>query len=84
MTVAAETGVPGFLLFVWLAGAGFLLVFRRASLVGDGVPALAFGLTLLAIAVHSLGYDALFEDPMGWGALGLAACLAATVEGRRA
>jgi hypothetical protein len=84
VTVAAETGVPGFLLFVWLAGAGFLLVFRRASLVGDGVPALAFGLTLLAIAVHSLGYDALFEDPMGWGALGLAACLAATVEGRRA
>jgi hypothetical protein len=79
VTVAAETGVPGFLLFAWLAIAGFLLAFRRASLVGAGVPALAFGLTLLAIAVHSLGYNALFEDPMGWGALGLAACLAGAV-----
>ena len=39
--------------------------------------ALAFGLTLLAIFVHSLGYNALFEDPMTWGALGLAACVAA-------
>jgi O-Antigen ligase len=82
VTVAAETGVPGFLLFAWLAIAGFLLAFRRASLVGAGVPALAFGLTLLAIAVHSLGYNALFEDPMGWGALGLAACLAGAA-GRR-
>jgi hypothetical protein len=77
VTVAAETGLPGFLLFCWLAIAGFVFVFRRASLVGAGVPALAFGLTLLAIAVHSLGYDSLFEDPMGWGSLGLAACLAA-------
>jgi hypothetical protein len=32
---------------------------------------------LLAIAVHSLGYNALFEDPMTWGALGLAASVAA-------
>jgi hypothetical protein len=84
VTVAAETGIPGFLLFAWLAVAGFLLAFRRASLVGAGVPALAFGLTLLAIAVHSLGYNALFEDPMGWGALGLAACLAGAVQRRQA
>jgi hypothetical protein len=84
VTVAAETGVPGLLLFAWLAIAGFILVFRRASLVGAGVPALAFGLTLLAIAVHSLGYNALFEDPMGWGALGLAACLAGAMERREA
>ncbi len=84
VTVAAETGIPGFLLFAWLAIAGFMLAFRRASLVGAGVPALAFGLTLLAIAVHSLGYNALFEDPMGWGALGLAACLAGAVQRRQA
>jgi hypothetical protein len=84
VTVAAETGIPGALLFAWLSVAAFLLAFRRASLVGAGVPALAFGLTLLAIAVHSLGYNSLFEDPMGWGALGLAACLAAAVERRQA
>jgi hypothetical protein len=83
VTVAAETGVPGFLLFCWLAIAGFVFVFGRASLVGAGVPALAFGLTLLAIAVHSLGYNSLFEDPMGWGSLGLAACLAAATRRRQ-
>jgi hypothetical protein len=27
---------------------------------------------LLAIGVHSLGYNALFEDPLAWAALGLA------------
>ena len=32
VTVAAETGVPGFLLFAWLRGRRFVLVFRRASL----------------------------------------------------
>jgi hypothetical protein len=78
VTVAAETGVPGFLLFVWLSIAALVLVFRRAATTGSGVPSLAFGLTLLAIAVHSLGYNSLFEDPMSWGALGLAACVSAT------
>ncbi len=77
VTVAAETGVPGFLLFCWLGIAALLLPFRRASLAGTGVASLAFGLTLLAISVHSLGYNALFEDPMTWGALGLAASVAA-------
>jgi len=83
VTVAAETGVPGFLLFVWLGIAALLLVFRRAALSGAGVAALAFGLTLLAIFVHSLGYNALFEDPMTWGSLGLAACVAAVRQERR-
>lgn len=77
VTVAAETGVPGFLLFCWLGVAALLLAFRRASLARTGVAELAFGLTLLAIFVHSLGYNALFEDPMTWGALGLAACVVA-------
>lgn len=77
VTVAAETGVPGFLLFVWLGVAALLVAFRRAAAAGAGVASLAFGLTLLAIFVHSLGYNALFEDPMTWGALGLAACVAA-------
>ena len=58
------------------AVAGLALAFRRAAATASGVVPLGVGLTLLAIAVHSLGYDALFEDPMGWGALGLAACVA--------
>ena len=44
--------------------------------------AVVAGLTLGAIAVHSLFYNALFEDPMAWALLGLVA-LAATRPGRR-
>jgi hypothetical protein len=33
----------------------------------------AVGLTLFAITVHSLFYNALFEDPMTWSMLGLVA-----------
>jgi hypothetical protein len=35
------------------------------------------GLTLGAIAVHSLFYNALFEDPTTWALFGLAALAAA-------
>ena len=77
VTVAAETGVIGLGLFAWLAVAVLFLAFRRAAATRAGMAPLAFGLTLVAIGVHSLGYNALFEDPMTWGALGLAACAAA-------
>jgi O-antigen ligase len=76
VTAAAETGLVGFALFVWLSIAALVLAFRRASATPPGMAAFALGLTLVAIAVHSLGYNALFEDPMAWEALGLAACLA--------
>jgi hypothetical protein len=39
---------------------------------------LALGLALVAIVVHSLFYDALFEDPLFWGALALSAVAART------
>ena len=32
---------------------------------------LAFGIVFVAIVVHSLFYNALFEDPMFWGLLAL-------------
>jgi hypothetical protein len=49
--------------------------YRSASAAGRAV--LAAGLTLGAIAVHSLFYNALFEDPMTWSLLGLIALAAA-------
>jgi putative inorganic carbon (HCO3(-)) transporter len=73
ITVAAETGLPGLALLVWLFVAGILLAFRRAASDFAGRAALVFGLVLVAIGVHSLFYNAFFEDPMVWGALGLAA-----------
>jgi hypothetical protein len=41
---------------------------------------LAFGLGLLAIVVHSLFYNALFEDPLFWGLLALGAVAARAAE----
>jgi putative inorganic carbon (HCO3(-)) transporter len=76
VTVAAETGVIGLALFAWLLAAGLLLAFRRRALDLPGLTALACGLVLAAIAVHSLFYSAFFEDPTVWGVLGLAAVAA--------
>ena len=68
VTVAAETGLPGLALFVWmlwaLAGAAFRSG-RSVSLVA--------GLTLAAIFCHSLFYNDFFEDPTTWLLIGLVA-----------
>jgi putative inorganic carbon (hco3(-)) transporter len=66
VTVAAETGLPGIVLYVWLLVALFRQAFRRASTVS-----LVAGLGLAAIFVHSLFYNAFFEDPTTWGLIGL-------------
>jgi O-antigen ligase len=73
ITVAAETGIPGLILLAWLFVAGLLLAFRRAAADLAGETAVVCGLVLTAIGVHSLFYNAFFEDPMVWGALSLAA-----------
>ena len=73
ITVAAETGIVGVALFLWLLVAGFLFTFRRAGHDLAGMAALVFGLVLVSIGVHSLFYNAFFEDPTVWAALGLAA-----------
>jgi O-antigen ligase len=79
VTVAAELGFPGLALLVWLLAAGLLTAFRAIPIGGfEGRAALVFGLALGAIAVHSLFYDAFFEDPMTWGLLALAALVSTT------
>ena len=80
MTVAAETGLPGLLLLGWLGVAALGAALLGAHRSDAGRAALAVGLTLGAIAVHSLFYNALFEDPMTWALLGL---VALTVARRR-
>jgi putative inorganic carbon (HCO3(-)) transporter len=71
ITVAAETGVPGLLLLAWLVVAALAVAFRRLGRGFDGTARLAFGLALVAILVHCLFYNALFEDPTFWGLLAL-------------
>jgi O-antigen ligase len=76
VTVGAENGIPGLALLAWLAVAALGTAFRAGGRSTLGRAALAAGLTLGAIAVHSLFYNALFEDPTFWALLGLIALAA--------
>ena len=69
VTVLAEEGLPGVLLFGWLLVAGVLAAWRRRPDSFAGRVSLFAGLGFGAIAVHSLFYNAFFEDPMMWGLL---------------
>jgi putative inorganic carbon (HCO3(-)) transporter len=71
VTVAAEEGAPGILFFFWLLGALLLAAYRRINHAMYGRVALAAGLALVAIFVHSLAYNDFFEDPTTWGLIGL-------------
>jgi len=73
VTVAAETGLVGLALFAWLLVTAFVLAFRRL-LPGTfaGRVSLILGVVLAAIGVHSLFYNAFFEDPTVWAVFGLA------------
>ena len=77
VTVAAETGLPGLALLLWLGVVALGATLLGAHRSDAGRTALVAGLTLGAIAVHSLFYNALFEDPMTWALFGLAALAAA-------
>jgi O-antigen ligase len=71
ITVAAETGIPGLVLFLWLVFVALRMAFRRLGAGLEGSVRLAFGLALTAILVHCVFYNALFEDPTFWGLLAL-------------
>ena len=71
VTVAAEEGVVGLGLLAWLGVATFLATLRGLGRGFTSRVALATGVVLVAIAVHSLFYAAFFEDPMTWALLGL-------------
>ena len=73
VTVLAETGLPGLALLVWLMGAALFVTIRRATGSFRGRACLVFAAGLAAIGLHALFYNALFEDPMFWGLLGLTA-----------
>jgi O-antigen ligase len=79
VTVAAETGIPGLALFGWILVTAFLLAFRALAPTFAGRVALALGAVLAAIATHSLFYNAFFEDPVAWAALGLVPLAAAAL-----
>ena len=71
VTVAAEGGIVGLALVVWLVAAALLATLRGLGHGFTSRVALATGVVLFAIAVHSLFYADFFEDPMTWALLGL-------------
>jgi O-antigen ligase len=81
VTVAAEQGGIGLVIYLWLVAALLLAAYRRIEHPVFGRLALAAGLGLVAIFVHSLAYNDFFEDPTTWGLIGLIA-LAAPVRVR--
>jgi hypothetical protein len=85
VTVAAETGIIGLLIFGWLVAAGLFVAFRGSLRVPDaaGGARIVAGLAFAAIFVHSLFYNAFFEDPLTWGLLAVAA-VAASASTQRA
>ncbi len=76
VTVAAEEGGLGLVLYLWLVVSLFMTAFRRIDRSAVGNVALAAGLVLVAIFVHSLAYNDFFEDPTTWGLFGLIALAA--------
>ena len=71
VTVLAELGLLGLVLFGWLLIAALAATLRGLGRGFTSRFSLAVGLGLVAIAVHSFFYGAFFEDPVMWALLGL-------------
>jgi hypothetical protein len=70
LTILAELGVIGLVLYGWLLAAtgwALFLVSRVDRTYGVGLAAV-----FLVLVVHSLLYAGFFEDPLTWGVIGLA------------
>ena len=73
ITVAAEQGAAGALLFLVLLAAMAWLLFGRGVRASAGRAAAAAGIA--ALVVHSLGYAGFLTDPATWALLALAVAL---------
>ncbi len=75
LTVAAELGALGVVLYLVLLGAAgrlLQLVSRRHRAAGLG-----FAAAFLVLLLHSIFYSGFFEDPITWGVLAVAAAILA-------
>ena len=75
LTVFAELGVVGLLLYVWLLVGGMRLILqvrKRHEPLG-----LALGAAFIGLFVHALFYSGFLEDPLTWFVLAIAAAYCA-------
>lgn len=64
LTVAAEMGAAGFVLYAWLIVGGALMLLAAYRL--EPGLCLALGAAFLALFVHALFYSGFLEDPITW------------------
>src|SRR5262249_45945295 len=75
VTVAAEGGIVGFALFVWLLVAALALAFRRFARAPAGRAGVVCGWAVAAMGLHRPFSTAFSEDATVWSAIGLAPAL---------
>jgi O-antigen ligase len=68
VTVAAEQGLPGLLLYIALLVAGFSVLLRDVR--GDPVRA-AVAAAFAGLVLHTWSYASFLEDPLTWALLGM-------------
>ncbi|MGH3133565.1 MAG: O-antigen ligase family protein [Gaiellaceae bacterium] len=76
LTVLAELGIVGFVLYVWLLAATWWATFVVAR--ADRTLGIGLAAVFLVLVVHSLLYAGFFEDPLTWGVFGLTAAAVAS------
>lgn len=75
ITIAAEQGVLGLLVYLALLLASFLNLCLGA---GRSPPRIAIAACFAALVLHTLAYADFLEDPTSWALLGIGVALAAT------
>ncbi|HWT95630.1 MAG TPA: O-antigen ligase family protein [Solirubrobacteraceae bacterium] len=73
ITVGAEQGIPGLLVYLGLLGTALTLLLRRAR---DSIARAGVAAAFVALVVHTLMYAAFLEDPLTWALLGIGIGLA--------
>jgi O-antigen ligase len=73
ITVAAEQGIVGLVVYVVLLICAFAVLFRDA---GRSPPRIAIAACLAALVLHTWAYADFLEDPITWTLLGIGVALA--------
>lgn len=81
VTVAAEQGLPGLLLYIALLVASFGMLLRGVR--GDPVRA-AVAAAFAGLVLHTWSYASFLEDPLTWALLGMGLALSLVPRSRRA
>ena len=77
ITVAAEQGVGGLVLYLALVGVAIATLLRGAR---RSIARAAVAAAFVALVVHTLLYAAFLEDPLAWALLALGTALAPSAE----